>query len=357
MPDKANFSVDTSAPVMVTGATGFVAGWVVKGLLEAGVTVHAPVRDPSNAEKLKHLNAIAAASPGEIRFFKADLMDKGSYVEAMKGCAIVFRTASPFTIDVKDAQKELVDPALDGTTNVLETANQTGSVSRVVVTSSCAAIYTDAIDTQHAPDGRINEKVWNTTASLDYQPYSYSKTIAERAAWEIAEKQDQWKLVCVNPAMVMGPAIGGKPTSESFNMIRQVGDGTLKWGAPRFGLGVVDVRDLAQAHLAAGFSDKANGRNIIFGYETSVFDFAQTLQDRFGAAYPLPKSVMPKWLLWLTGPFVGIPRRTVSGSVNVQWKGDNFKGKRELGMTYRPLKQTMEDMFQYMIDQGYFAKV
>ncbi|MDF1774609.1 MAG: hypothetical protein P1V13_01180 [Rhizobiaceae bacterium] len=66
---------------------------------------------------------------------------------------------------------------------------------------------------------------------------------------------------------------------------------------------------------------------------------------------------MPKWLLWLTGPFVGIPRRTVSGSVNVQWKGDNSKGKRELGMTYRPLKQTMEDMFQYMIDQGYFAKV
>lgn len=356
MSDKASFTIDTSAPVMVTGATGFVAGWVVKGLLDAGATVHAPVRDPSKTDKLKHLTAIAEASPGKIKFFKADLLDQGSYAEAMKGCGVVFHTASPFNLDKKDPQKDLVDPALKGTKNVLETANQTKSVTRVVVTSSCAAIYTDAIETLNAPSGRITENDWNTTASLDYQPYAYSKTVAERAAWEMAKKQDQWKLVCINPAFVMGPAIGGKPTSESFSMMKQVGDGTLKWGAPRYGIGVVDVRDLAQAHLAAGFSDKANGRNIIFGDETSVFDFVQTLQARFGADYPLPKSALPKWLVWLTGPFVGIPRKTVTRSVNVEWKGDNSKGKRELGATYRPLKQTMEDMFQYMIDQGYFTK-
>lgn len=348
------YEIETTSPVLVTGATGFVAGWIVKGLLEAGATVHAPVRDPQNAEKLKHLNAIADTAPGTIRYFKADLLSKGSYAEAMQGCAVVFHTASPFTIDVKDAQRELVDPALEGTRNVLETVNQTESVKRVVVTSSCAAIYTDAIDTQRAPGGRIAEDVWNTTASLDYQPYSYSKTVAERAAWEIAREQTRWKLVTVNPSMVMGPAIGGKPTSESFNLIRQAGDGTFKRGAPRLGWGVVDVRDLAQAHLGAGFLPDANGRNIICGHESNVLDTLLTLQSHFGVDYPLPKSAAPKWLLWLVGPMVGMPRRTVSGSVNVPWKADNSKSKRELGMSYRPLKETMEDMFQYMIDQNYF---
>ncbi|MCK5746224.1 MAG: NAD(P)H-binding protein, partial [Oricola sp.] len=96
--------IDTSLPVMVTGATGFVAGWIVKALLEAGVTVHAPVRDPDNAEKLQYLNAIAEKSPGQIRYFKADLLEPGSYHDAMAGCAIVFHTASPFTMAVKDPQ-------------------------------------------------------------------------------------------------------------------------------------------------------------------------------------------------------------------------------------------------------------
>ena len=262
----------------------------------------------------------------------------------------------PFLVSVKDPQKELVDPALEGTRNVLEAANRTGSVTRVVVTSSCAAIYTDAIDTQNAPGGRIDESVWNTTASLDYQPYSYSKTLAEKAAWEIAGAQSRWKLVCLNPAMVMGPAIGGKPTSESFNLMRQAGDGTFKRGAPRLGWGVVDVRDLAQAHLAAGFLPGAQGRNIIVGTESSAFDTIALLQERFGDRYPLPKRPLPKWLLWLVGPAAGLPRRMVSGSVDVPWKADNSKAKRELGVTYRPLKKTMEDMFDYMIDAGYFPK-
>ena len=143
--------IDISNPVMVTGATGFVAGWVVKRLLEAGCTVHAAVRDPDNLEKVRHLTDVAEASPGEIRFFKADLLQNGSYDEPMKGCAVVFHTASPFTVDVKDPQKELIDPAVNGTKNVLEAVNRVESVTRVVLTSSCAAIYGDNADVARAP--------------------------------------------------------------------------------------------------------------------------------------------------------------------------------------------------------------
>ena len=352
------FTIDTSKPVLVTGATGYVAGWIVKGLLEAGATVHATVRDPNNSSKLSHLTAIADQSEGSIKFFKADLLDEGAYDEPLAGCGVVFHTASPFTVDVKDPQKELIDPAVKGTRNVLEAANRAESVTRVVVTSSCAAIYGDNIDCTKAPGGVLTEDVWNTSSSLDHNAYSYSKTLAEKAAWEIANKQDRWQLVTINPTLVVGPALQAKPTSESFSLVKQMGDGTLKMGAPRWGFGLVDVRDLAYAHLAAGFSDKANGRNIISGHESDLFSASQLLKDKYGANYPLPRGVAPKWLVWLMAPFAGggMTRKIVSRNVNLPWRGDNSKGKRELGVTYRPLQETMEDMFQQMIDAGTFKK-
>ncbi|MDX1570487.1 MAG: NAD-dependent epimerase/dehydratase family protein [Xanthomonadales bacterium] len=349
--------IDTGKPVLVTGASGYVAGWVVKALLDRGLTVHAAVRDPENQDKTGHLTAMAEASPGAIRFFQADLLDEGSYAEAMAGCQVVFHTASPFTTTVKDPQKQLVDPAKLGTRNVLEEASRTSSVRRVVLTSSCAAIYADATDVAEAPGGILTEEVWNTTASLDYQPYSYSKTVAEQEAWKIAGDQDQWDLVVVNPSLVVGPSTNPHPTSESFDIVRQFGDGTMKPGAPRIGLGAVDVRDLAEAHVAAAFIPDAKGRHIISGHDTNILEMAQTLLDKYGKDYPLPRRALPKWLVWIIGPMAaGISRKFVSRNVDVPWRADNSKSKRELGVTYRPLKESMEDMFEQMIEAGYFSR-
>lgn len=94
-------NIDTDLPVMVTGATGYVAGWLVQRLLEAGLTVHAAVRDPDSPDKLAHLQRIAAGKPGTMRYFRADLLEPGSYADAMAGCGTVFHTASPFTVTVR----------------------------------------------------------------------------------------------------------------------------------------------------------------------------------------------------------------------------------------------------------------
>ena len=340
--------------VMVTGATGYVAGWIVKRLLEAGLTVHAPVRDPEDADKLKYLNAIAAQTPGTITYYKADLLEEGSYTVAMQGCEIVFHTASPFVMNVADPQKELIEPAQSGTRNVLETVNRTQTVRRVVLTSSCAAIYGDNADLELTAAGVFTESDWNQTSSLAHQPYSYSKTLAEKEAWKICEQQHRWDLVVINPSLVIGPGINPHGTSESFNLIRQLGDGTMKSGAPMWGMGVVDVRDLAEAHFRAAFTPSASGRYITSGHNTDFFGLANALAKHFGKTFAFPKRTLPKWLVGLVGPMAnpGMTRKMISRNVNYPWRADHSKSVKELGMTYRPMKESIVDFFQQMIDAG-----
>ncbi len=339
---------------MVTGANGYVASWLVKRLLDEGLTVHAAVRNPDNTEKIKHLKEAAERSTGNIKFFQGDLLTAGSYKAAMEGCELVYHTASPFTIDVKDPQKDLIDPAVKGTENVLQSANHISSVKRVVVTSSCAAIYTDAIDSVNAPGGQLTEEVWNTTASLDYQPYSLSKTLAEQKAWEMAKAQDRWDLIAMNPPGVFGPPLNPhNATSESINILKMLGGGDMKMGAPRMGVGIVDVRDLAEAHFKAGFTPEAKGRYIVRAHNTDFLEMGTVLLPKYGGQYPLPKKALPKWLLMIVGPMTNklFTRKFIRNNVNIPWKADNSKIKKELGMEFRPMQETMEDAFQVLVDE------
>lgn len=348
-----DLQIDRTKPVLVTGATGYVAGWVVKRLLEEGLTVHGTVRDASKTERLAYLREMAEGTEGTLKFFSADLTDEGSFAEAMKGCGIVFHIASPFAIEVEDPQRDLIEPAVGGTANVLNEVNRTPSVTRVVLTSSCAAIYGDNIDLESTPRGVFDEDVWNTSSTATHQPYSYSKTMAEKKAWEIHDAQDRWRLVVMNPPGIFGPGTRVHGTSESFNIMTQLGDGTMKSGAPRMGLGVVDVRDVAEAHLRGAFLPDAEGRHVLAAHNTDLLDMAQVIAKRY-PDYPLPKNAVPKFLLWLVGPFVNkaFTRKVVSRNVNVPWKGDATKSREKLGMTYRSLETTLHDHFEQLVDEG-----
>jgi len=349
--------IDKNKPVLITGATGYVAGWIVKKLLEEGTTVHAPVRDPQNIKKLQFLNSIAEQAPGSIKYFKADLLEDGSYDKAMEGCELVFHTASPFINKVKNPQRDLVNPALNGTRNVLTSVEKSPSVKRVVLTSSCAAIVGDAKDCLTMKDGKATEKNWNTTSTLKHQSYSYSKTVAEKEAWKINKTQQRWDLVVINPSLVIGPGINPKSTSESFNLVRQLGDGSMKSGAPDFSIGTVDVRDLAEAHIKAGFTPEAQGRHIISAEHAGFLEFSSILRDKYGDTYPFPKKKLPKWLVWLMAPLAGFKRKMISLNVGYPWRVDNSKSKKELDMNYRPLSESIIDFFQQMIDNGVFKPV
>ncbi|MEM7229963.1 MAG: aldehyde reductase [Planctomycetota bacterium] len=347
-------TIPTDAPVLVTGATGYVAGWIIKRLLEAGCTVHATVRNPDNTEKLAPLNALADGTNGSLKFFKADLMDADSFADAMRECSVVFHTASPFTVSVEDPQRDLVDPAVNGTRHVLNEASRQSTVRRVVVTSSCAAIYGDNADLENTANGIFTEDDWNTSSSLTHQAYSYSKTMAEREAWDIANAQDKWTLVTINPSFVLGPAINPNAGGESMSFMKEMTDGTMKAGVPNIGMGIVDVRDVATMHINAAFHPDADGRYITSGHNSSFAEIAAILREQFGSKLPVPKRTIPKAMAWLIGPIVDkrVTRTMVSRNVNKPWNGDHGKSVRDFDISYRSLDDTVGDMFRQQLDAG-----
>ncbi len=331
--------------ILVTGGTGYIGAWVVKGLLENGHTVRLTVRNKRNKVKYQFLSDIADASEGDLEIWEADLMKAGSFDEAAKACDLIAHIASPFILKVKDAQKDLIDPAVKGTINVLEAANRSGTVKKVVLTSSVAAVHGDNIDMKDQNISVFTEEHFNTSSSLTHQPYSFSKVEAEKKAWKMAKQQSDWKLVVMNPSFVMGPPLSTNSGSGSLTIMNEILSGKYKTGAPELYFGYVDVRDIAKAHIY-GLENKAEGRHILAERVTDMFSFINIIEELYPNKYKLPKSLAPKWLLGLIGFMFGVTRKFVKNNVGIPIKLDTSKSKEKLGLDYIPLEQTVKDMVE-----------
>lgn len=348
--------IDKSKPVLVTGASGYIATWIIKLLLEQGCTVHGTVRDPNKQKSVDPILQIAKdAQQGELKLFPADLLQEGSFDQAMDGCEVVIHTASPFVIrGFNDAHEALIRPAVEGTRNVLEAANRTPSVKRVVLTSSVAAIYGDCADLKQNPRGVFNEEDWNFSSSESHQPYSYSKLLAEKKAWEMQKQQSRWHLVTINPSMVAGPALTKATRSTSIDTLRRLGNGKMWPGVPDMRLGWVDVRNVAQAHLEAAFRADAEGRHIISNGEPSMLEIAKILKQHFGNKYRFPFFQLPTALVKWVGRFVdsSATPKFVQQNAGHDLKFDNERSRQRLGIDYIPLQQTFVEHFQQLLDDG-----
>lgn len=355
-------TIDRTKPVCITGASGYIASWIVKYLLEDGFTVHATVRNASNENSVAHLNKAAQGASGILKLFSADLLQPGSFKAAIEGCELVIHTASPFLVKgFKDANEALVKPAVEGTENVLRSCNEVSTVKRVVLTSSVASIFGDNIEIKKANNKTFTEQDWNKTSSAKHQPYSYSKVAAERKAWEIhdqqsKDQQSRWDLVTINPGLVMGPSLTKQTQSTSISIMQELGSGKQATGVPDLVFGLVDVREVARAHIRAGFRPEASGRYILNEGSYSLLDMAKILKTSF-PKYPLPKMQLPKALIWLVGPVVaGITRRFVKLNVGYPIQFNNSRSRQSLGIDYRPMQQTLREHFQQMIDDGLLKK-
>ncbi|KAH7679260.1 Cinnamyl-alcohol dehydrogenase protein [Dioscorea alata] len=191
--------------VCVTGASGYIASWLVKLLLDRAYTVKATVRDLGGPKKTEHLRALDGASE-RLQLFKANLLEEGSFDAAVDGCECVFHTASPFYYAPVDPQAEFIDPAVKGTLNVLGSCVKISSIKRVVVTSSVAAVLFNG--RPRTPDVIVDE-TWFSDAEFCERGkmwYLLSKTLAEESAWKFS-KDNGIEIVTINPSMVIGPLL------------------------------------------------------------------------------------------------------------------------------------------------------
>ncbi len=334
--------------ILVTGGTGYIGSWVVKELLEKSYVVRMTVRSKTNKAKYQHFDTIAEKNNGKLELWEADLLKEGSYDEVAKGADAIIHVASPFTLRFKDAQKELLDPALLGTRNVLNAATKSGTVKKIVLTSSVAAVHGDNIDMKNQGLTEFTEEHFNTSSSAKHQPYSFSKVIAEKEAWKLAREQSQWKLVVLNPSFVMGPSLTKNTNSGSISFMQDILNGKFATGAPDLYFGFVDVRDVAHAHILALENDKAEGRHILAERTAGVLDMIGMIRKQFPGKFKLPKSKAPKLLLMLIGSLFGVTARFVKQNVGYPIQLNTSRSRDKLGLTYRPLEESVKEMVESM---------
>jgi dihydroflavonol-4-reductase len=245
--------IPTAAPVLVTGGNGYIAAHVVEMLLEKNYKVRATVRDASKPDKYKHLLQMKNAQTN-LELVSFDLTADEMDLKLLDNVEVVLHVASPFIVNVKDPQKDLVDPAVKGTLNVLSACLKS-NVKQVILTSSVAAI-------SDSPKLRqITEDDWNDDCSLTKNSYNYSKVSAEKAAWKFMKDQvkGKFKLVTICPSLVFGPC-----HTDSVNTAVNVLQELLKPVFLDLSVSFVDVRDVAQAHIAAFENEKSEGYFCIY---------------------------------------------------------------------------------------------
>jgi dihydroflavonol-4-reductase len=332
--------------VLVTGASGFIAQHVILQLLTKGYEVRGTLRSLSRAEEVKRVLSAHNPAANAITFVAADLSSDVGWDEAVRDCTFVQHIASPFPAVHPKDENELIAPARDGALRVLKAAKAAG-VKRVVMTSSVAAVMYGLGDKR--PDVATEEN-WSDPAGKDNTPYTKSKTLAERAAWDYVNGEGAGlELAVINPSGVMGPALS-KDMSTSLEIAVRLINGKTP-GIPNLGFSLVDVRDVAAAHVSAMETPAAAGERFIASADFMWFkDAAEVLRAAFPAYDKnIPKTIVPNFVVKLMAIVQPIYKQTVTELGRTR-RASGAKATRVLGVTFRPAKEALIASAQSLID-------
>jgi nucleoside-diphosphate-sugar epimerase len=350
---------NTGQQVLVTGGSGFIAGYCILQLLKAGYCVRTTVRSLSREPEVRAtLSAAGPEGVGEtilkdrLSFMPADLTSDAGWPEAVTGCDYILHVASPFPPGVPKHEDDLIIPARDGALRVLRAARDAG-VKRVVLTSSFAAIGYG-----HAQKDRpFTEENWSNIDGTGVTAYVKSKTIAERAAWDFIKKEGRsLELSVINPVGVFGPLLG-PDLSASVVLIQRLMNGSMP-GCPQLSFGVVDVRDVADIHLRAMTNPAAKGERFlaISGDFMTVQEMAFVLKARMGdAAKKVPTKKLPDWLLRTFALFDKTVAQ-ITPELGKSKNAINEKARRTLGWDPRQKEDAIFATAQSLVKLGLLEK-
>ena len=284
--------------VLLTGISGFLGGHVALQLLNSGYTVRGSVRNLSRANKVRETLHRHGADVSRLEFVALDLMQNAGWQEAMEDVRFLQHTASPFLIQIPEDKMELIRPAVEGTERALNAANKAG-VERIVLTSSMAAI---AYGHDKSRDTPFTAEDWTNLDGRAINFYQESKTLAEKRAWEIMDAAGRREaLAVINPSAIFGPLLDDDPGTSAI-IVQRLLDGSVP-AAPRIPMTIIDVRDIAAAHLAAMTAPDAGGKRFPMGERTVFFlEAAKILRERYPERR-IPRLGMPDWAVRLYALF------------------------------------------------------
>ncbi|KAJ0421526.1 hypothetical protein BJY00DRAFT_282375 [Aspergillus carlsbadensis] len=331
-------SVTMSETILVTGASGFLASHIIRIFLEAGYNVRGTVRSTSTTERVR---ARYPQFADQLSFaIVPDIAVPGAFNEAVNGVTGVIHTASPFALEVADNEKDLLQPAIQGTLNIVEAVAEHGlGVRRVVVTASFASMLD--LDQGFRPGYRYTEADWNPcsyekarTTSSATMAYCASKALAEKALWDwVSEKKPAFGVTTICPPWIFGPTVdeGSTKLNESTEVIWNLINGSLAGVPDNDFAAFVNIHDAAAAHLRAYENERAAGeRFIVSGGQFVKQEACDIIRRRFpGLRDRVPKGV--------TGDYIET------------YIADGSKARDILGLEYRDLEMTLVEAVEDLL--------
>jgi nucleoside-diphosphate-sugar epimerase len=332
--------------VCVTGAAGFIAGHVITDLLDDGHAVHATVRNLGDDAKRAHLDVLREQHPGKLELFEADLLEPGSLDAALEGCDALIHTATAVILAAPDPQKQIIDVAVKGTQNVLDSVARAPSVNRIVMTSSIAAVMS------YDQQGKTyTEDDWCTSDDIWLDPYGMGKTQSERLLWQFVDKHaDRVEAVAINPSVVIGPPLAKHHIRSSLSFIRDLVGWTYPACAP-MRLHLVDVGDVSKGHVRALTSDKAVGQRIIFSdRQKSILEISKVLSRQ----YKTPGRELPRLILYIAAYLdKRFSLRLARASANLHYEFGSNRPTELLGINLRNTEESILEAAETMVEKGW----
>jgi nucleoside-diphosphate-sugar epimerase len=325
--------------VCVTGGNGYIASMLIKQLLQKGYAVNTTVRNPDDLERTSHLREMQSIGP--MKIIRGDLDEEGSFDEAVAGCEFVFLVAAPVNLMSQNPEKELIEPAIQGTLNVLKSCAKAKSVKRVVLTSSAAAVSMKSLE----GNGHVlDEEAWSDveflrTAKPPTWGYGVSKVLAEKEAFKFGE-ENNLSVVTMLPTVTIGPSlIPTVKTSNALSLSLLAGNKELINGLKGMqmisgSISITHVEDICRAHIFVAENPAASGRYICCAVNTSLVELAQLLSKRY-PQYNVPTDF---------GDFPEKAKLSLSSEKLVK-AGFEFK--------YKHIEEIYDDVVEYAKSKGF----
>jgi dihydroflavonol-4-reductase len=325
--------------VVVTGASGFVGKWTTIRLLQAGYRVRGTIRSAHKAEQVR---AAAQAEAGadalaRLELVEADILEDRGWAEAMRGVTAVMHVATAIRADEPKVSSLVIRPAIEGTARVLRFAHEAG-IKRFIMTSSIATV---GYGHGHTRGRHVYDETYFTQFETMRWTWAYciGKTKAERATWEFA-KANGMEVTTIHPGAIIGPALDDD-ASISIMMVTGLFDNSLP-ALPRNGFSIVDVRDVADMHVAALEKPEAIGERYLATNEYVPFPKVAEIVQELYPDYRLLRRHVPDWIMFLMAWFGG-PVRQIINDIGRETVFDGRKGERLMGHSYIPVRQSILD--------------